>query len=156
MQYYRLGVPSSDEIPYIEELERLLKGKKIYSDTKNPAVKGKMVYANQIFKDKKYALVQMTASVMNRERNRLGIGQFIETKDIQQGDVGNCYFLSAIGSLASKYPQLISEKMLFEVNPAHYYAVKLYIDGEWKVIKTDDQFSVDQWNRPTYSKAHEA
>ena len=99
-------------------------------------------------------MVSTPPATMNRESERKGIGQFIEVKDVQQGAIGDCYFLSALGSLASKYPEIISEKLLFDVNPSHYVAVKLYVDGEWKIISTDDQFSVDQWNRPTYAKSH--
>ena len=34
------------------------------------------------------------------------------------------------------------------------YAVKLFIDGEWKIITTDDKFPCDQWNRPKFAKPH--
>lgn len=81
---------------------------------------------------------------MNSDRRNLRINQFIEADDIMQGAVGDCYFLSGIGSLAAEYPELISEKFLFEVNPANYYAVKFFVDGEWIIYKTDNMFPCDQ------------
>lgn len=66
---------------------------------------------------------------MNSNRKNNQIRTFIEADDIKQGSVGDCYFLSAIGSLAADYPELISEKFLFEANPVGYSAVKLFIDG---------------------------
>ncbi len=38
---------------------------------------------------------------MNRDRENNIISQFIEANDIFQGSVGDCYFLSAIGSVAA-------------------------------------------------------
>jgi hypothetical protein len=50
----------------------------------------------------------MSAEQMNSNRQNIRIHQFIEADDILQGSVGDCYFLSAIGSLAADYPELIS------------------------------------------------
>jgi hypothetical protein len=49
--------------------------------------------------------------------------------------------MSAISSLASSYPELLSEKFLFNINPAQYSCVKLFVDGEWKFVATDDRFA---------------
>jgi calpain-15 len=60
--------------------------------------------------------------------------------DISQGSVGNCYFLSALASLA-EYPSLI--RRLFntdEVSKTGMYAVNLYINGEFKMVEIDDFF----------------
>ena len=35
----------------------------------------------------------------------------------------------------------------------NYYAVKLFIDGQWKIIVTDDCFPCRD-NRPVYAKPH--
>lgn len=67
--------------------------------------------------------------------------------------MGDCYFLSSIASIISIYPELIAERFLFNKNPANYYAVKLFIDGEWKVIKTDDRFPC-RGTTPLYAKPH--
>lgn len=78
---------------------------------------------------------------MNQNRNTNVLNKVIEADDIRQGEVGDCYFLSAISSIAFDYPQVLGQKFLFNVNPANYYVTKLFIDGEWKYIKTDDRYS---------------
>ena len=107
----------------------------------------------QIFKTDKFYMFQMASSVLVREVSRIGIAREIQPKDIIQGSVGDCYFLSSIASIISIYPQLIAQKFLFDKNPSNYYAIKLFIDGEWKVIKTDDRFPC-KGSTPVYAKPH--
>ena len=64
----------------------------------------------------------------------------IKPSDIKQGYWGDCYFLSAISSLA-EFPDRIEQ--LFKIknlNDAGIYAVTLYITGEEKLIVVDDYF----------------
>ena len=42
---------------------------------------------------------------------------------------------------------------MFSENNAGFYAVKLFIDGEWKIIRTDDRFPCRS-NSPLYAKPH--
>jgi hypothetical protein len=66
----------------------------------------------------------------------------IELDDIKQGNLGNCYFLSAIAAL-TEFPELIYE--LFrtkEVQENGYYEIVLFIDGQWQVVIVDDYFPV--------------
>lgn len=46
-----------------------------------------------------------------------------------QGQVGDCYLLSSIASVISFYPEVVSGMFLFSPNDAHFYAVRLFIDG---------------------------
>ena len=62
----------------------------------------------------------------------------IEKEDIIQGNLGNCYFLSAISSLC-KYPKLIEKLFFFqEKSDEHCYGCYFRINGIWKLILLDD------------------
>ena len=60
--------------------------------------------------------------------------------DIIQGALGDCYFLSVLGSLC-KYPKII-EKLFLSTKKAknHQYGINFYINGIWKMILIDDFF----------------
>ena len=60
--------------------------------------------------------------------------------DIIQGSLGDCYFLSVLGSLC-KYPKII-EKLFYskEKSKNHQYGIFFYINGIWKLILIDDYF----------------
>ena len=86
-------------------MEELLNQGKHYTDNNNPAItEGSYVSAADIFKTEKYHMFQMASSVLVREVSRIGIAREIEPKDIIQGSVGDCYFLSSIASIISMYP----------------------------------------------------
>ena len=62
----------------------------------------------------------------------------IEKEDIIQGNLGNCYFLSAISSLC-KYPKLIEKLFFFkEKSDEHCYGCYFRINGIWKLVLLDD------------------
>ena len=62
----------------------------------------------------------------------------IEKEDIIQGNLGNCYFLSAVASL-SKYPNLIEKLFFFkEKSNEHCYGCYFRINGIWKLVLLDD------------------
>jgi hypothetical protein len=46
----------------------------------------------------------MAQSILWREPNRVGIAKCVEPKDVMQGHLGNCTFLSTIASIASYFP----------------------------------------------------
>ena len=62
--------------------------------------------------------------------------------DIIQGSLGDCYFLSVLGSLCN-IPKLI-EKLFYSKNLTksknHQYGINFYINGIWKLILIDDFF----------------
>lgn len=87
-------------------------------------------------------LFQTSPEDMNQNRQGMTLDKLIDPKDINQGDTGDCYFLSAITSLAGKYPELISDLFVFDANEANYYVVKLFLEGRWTYVKTDDRFPV--------------
>ena len=67
----------------------------------------------------------------------------IEIRDIIQGNIGDCYFLSALSAL-TRYQYLIVEKFRTQkFNEEGYYEMILFIDGEWQVVFIDDFFPYD-------------
>ena len=68
----------------------------------------------------------------------------IRIKEIRQGDLGDCYFLSSLAAL-STLPYLIREKFRLTLpNKYGYIEVILFIDGEWQIIFIDDYFPYDR------------
>ena len=71
----------------------------------------------------------------------------IEFNDVQQGSLGDCYFLSSITAL-TEYPFLIKEKFRTQkFNEEGYYEVIFFIDGEWQILFLDDFFPYDPRKR---------
>ena len=67
----------------------------------------------------------------------------IEIRDIIQGNIGDCYFLSALSAL-TRYQYIIFEKFRTQkFNEEGYYEMILFIDGEWQVVFIDDYFPYD-------------
>ena len=71
------------------------------------------------------------------------IGNNFEKRDILQGNIGDCYFLSALVAL-THYPYLIAEKFRTKkFNNIGYYEMIFFIDGEWQIVFVDDYFPFD-------------
>ena len=65
-------------------------------------------------------------------------GDKIYIKEISQGSIGDCYFLSSLAAL-SAFPYLLREKFrLSEPNKYGYIEVILFLDGEWQIVFVDD------------------
>ena len=68
----------------------------------------------------------------------------LDLASFKQGEVGNCYFISAISSLC-RQPFMIYRLFPSKtVSPAGYYEVILFIQGELKIIIVDDYFPVNK------------
>ena len=62
----------------------------------------------------------------------------IEANDIKQGNLGNCYFLSALAAL-TEFPNLIFKIFKTkEVSEIGLYEIAMFIDGEWQIVIVDD------------------
>lgn len=71
--------------------------------------------------------------------SRYGLGKFISPSDILQGELGDCYLLSSLSSVACRWPDIILGLFITPtVNSAGVYCVRLCIDGEWRAITVDD------------------
>ena len=61
-------------------------------------------------------------------------------EDIKQGNINDCYFLSAIGSLCS-YPLFFEKLFHIKVrSEEHIYGIYLFLNGKWKLVLIDDYF----------------
>jgi len=49
---------------------------------------------------------------------------------IRAGELSNGRFLGVLGSLGDRWPEVVSEKFLFGANPAHYYCLRVFVNGE--------------------------
>ena len=77
----------------------------------------------------------------------------IDMNDIQQGELGDCYFLSCLSALAENPDRIKAIFITKEVNDAGIYAVKLFINGEERVIVVDDYFPFnDEKNKFAFSR----
>ena len=67
-------------------------------------------------------------------------------EDIQQGNIGDCYFFSVVGALCN-YPDFF-EKIFHtkEKSEEHVYGIYLYLNGKWKLVLVDDYFPIRDIN----------
>jgi hypothetical protein len=78
----------------------------------------------------------------------------MEARNIIQGGVGDCYFMSAIAGVVEHYPELIYRLFVLDRNPASIYGIRLFVDGEWRTIITDACFPVNTFKHFIYAKPH--
>jgi len=72
-----------------------------------------------------------------------GISSAVESmqvEDIEQGSVGDCYFLSAICAAISHSPNVADDLILETYEEHGIYGVSLYLDNKWRMIWVDDCF----------------
>ena len=82
----------------------------------------------------------------------------VDPHDVRQGQLGDCYLLSALSAIASSNPSIL--KNLIKDNGDGTYDVTLYIEEGmlwWKkrsptVIKVDSKFATDKSGNPQYAQ----
>ena len=68
--------------------------------------------------------------------------------DVNQGQVGDCYFLSALGAVANANPSLITDDFIFD-NGDGTYGVRFFnVNGEKYYVTVDRNLAVDQYKSP--------
>lgn len=72
--------------------------------------------------------------------SRIDLGSYISPYDIKQGALGDCYFLSALSSMADTPESILKLFKTQVTNTAGIYCMKLYDDGQWKAVYVDDYF----------------
>jgi hypothetical protein len=65
--------------------------------------------------------------------------------DVQQGAVGDCYYVATLGEVALKSPSTITS--MFIVNGDGTYTVRFFNAGKADYVTVDSQLPVDQWGR---------
>jgi calpain-15 len=78
----------------------------------------------------------------------------LEPKDIKQGNIGDCYFLSAVAAIVQEYPELVYRLFVLEKNPSHMFGVKLFIDGAWITITLDGCFPINYYGKFCGAQPH--
>jgi hypothetical protein len=68
----------------------------------------------------------------------------IDINDVEQGLIGNCYFMSSLTALAPVSQTILQLFRSFKVNHHGYYEIILKIDGEWNIVIIDDFFPCDK------------
>ena len=68
----------------------------------------------------------------------------VEPNDINQGQLGDCYFLAALSSLAEFEDRVKDLFVTKEINAAGIYMVKFFINGNETPIIVDDHLPVKQ------------
>jgi calpain-15 len=88
------------------------------------------------------------------------LGNGISPTDIKQGLLGDCYFMSALSSLAEK--SYIVERMFSTDGPVcapeyceqGFYWVNFYKNGEWHRVTVDDYFPCSVNGGPIFSTSN--
>ncbi|EGD82440.1 hypothetical protein PTSG_03086 [Salpingoeca rosetta] len=71
--------------------------------------------------------------------------------DVVQGQIGNCWFISALSVLAEREELVRNLFFTQNTSPFGVYQVRLCKDGEWTVVLVDDYVPCDANNRLLYS-----
>ena len=76
----------------------------------------------------------------------------IEPSDILQGQLGDCYFLSALSALAEQGFRIKNLFPSIQINENGIYMARILHDGEYQEVVIDDYFPVDQNNKSAFAQ----
>lgn len=78
----------------------------------------------------------------------------VEPDDIKQGQLGDCWFMCALASLA-EMPHLVERLFITQkYNEEGLYRLKICKNGEWMEVTVDDYFPCSQDGGPLFSRAN--
>ncbi len=83
------------------------------------------------------------------EWNLFGTTGAISGSQVDQGNLGNCWFMSSLAALADKDPSAI-ERMVRD-NRNGTYTVTLFVEGEWQSIQVDNTMLIGENGKPRFS-----
>lgn len=143
----------------LDDLQELLRESTKYYDAKNHVVNGKYsdhefygVPAIKGFGERNdYSEREMAEFLWLRPeeffKDQPRVFEKIDPNDILQGGLGDCYFLAAIASIASKPHRLERIFLTKEYNREGIYVVALCINGVWEDVVLDDRFPCKRYSR---------
>ena len=74
----------------------------------------------------------------------------IDPQDINQGQLGDCYFLAVLSSMAEDPVQIFSMFHTKQINKAGCYLVLLYVNGVRRSVVLDDYLPC-RYGKPTFA-----
>ncbi|KAL4474670.1 hypothetical protein ABPG72_002263 [Tetrahymena utriculariae] len=102
------------------------------------------------FNRQSYSMFEKFKSV---SQSRVGLGKLITPNDIQQGMLGDCYFLSALSCLAQEPHRILNLFITRKTNKYGIYCVQICHDGVWKAVYVDDHIPCCH-KKPAFTKAN--
>ena len=94
----------------------------------------------------------MRNSIVKRDAFRTGNGMKMEARNIRQGHGKDCYILSALSGVVQYYPDHIYNLFLVDKTDVDVFVMKLFIDGEWKMVIADAEFPVNSQGKLVYAQ----
>jgi hypothetical protein len=76
----------------------------------------------------------------------------VSPEDVFQGELGNCYFLSAISALAEYDFRIKNIFGELKVNPNGFYMARIMFRGVYQEVVVDDFVPVGNNNYPLFAK----
>jgi len=75
----------------------------------------------------------------------------VSPNDINQGALGNCYFLSALSSLAEFHQNIENRFETKQINAAGIYLLTFYVNGVLTPVVVDDWIPVTRSKKPAFA-----
>mmetsp|Transcript_69856 Transcript_69856/g.195315 ORF Transcript_69856/g.195315 Transcript_69856/m.195315 type:complete len:265 (-) Transcript_69856:1122-1916(-) len=76
--------------------------------------------------------------------------------DVLEGRLGDCFLLAAMSVIAASHPELIRRLFIREaLQPGAPVGVRLFVDGEWRIVLVDQRVPVGPTGRPLFGRARQ-
>ena len=62
----------------------------------------------------------------------------IQPQDIEQGFLGDCYFLAGLSALAERPDRIYNLFLLKKKNDYNYFSLRILYRGKWRTIDIDE------------------
>ena len=74
-------------------------------------------------------------------------------KEVVQGEIGNCYLIAAMASIAAEAEDVRGLFKYKDVNSAGIYGVELFVNGVKELVLVDDYIPVNIGDTPAFATA---